>query len=258
MHNKVRNIAIWGSGLAAFAPILLMVLASVLGPYLSPEEFGLFAASGLIASGVIVCGFCLYALVTTVLPITLKIVWVPALIFGNILLVPAFWVVHVWGRRRKSTDWRTARPMLMTVGMLGTGLWTAASIAGLIMHLLGIGGQKLELTNQPESDFLSTPGGLSFLIVTSFFATIAYGMARERAWVRPLVPAFWLYAAVEIILFHQIIAESVSYFVLKLSIIAGVGGLSCWYFYVKTDVVNYFGALAERHSSEFEGPSSGI
>jgi hypothetical protein len=138
----------------------------------------------------------------------------------------------------------------MTVGMWAIGLWVAACIAGLIIHLLGIYNREARLTNEPEHDVFWILSKLSLLIVMSFFIAIASGIALERSWVRPLIPAFWLYAGFEIIVFHQASPESRLYFFLKLSVTTGIGGFSCWYFYVRKNVVNYYRALAERRSFE--------
>lgn len=142
----------------------------------------------------------------------------------------------------------------MTLGMLGAGLWAAGSITGLIIHLIGIGDRELRLTNRLENDAWWTLGGLSFLIVTTFFATIACGIALERSWVRPLVPAFWFYGTFETLLFHQTVQESLSWFLWKLTITVGVGGFACWYFYMKPNVVNYYATLAQWRLSQIEDP----
>src|SRR5262249_7751393 len=154
--QRFMKFAIWFSGVAAFAPLGLMAIGFQVGPFLTAYAFGIYASSGLMATALIVLSYVVYAIVTPSMPVVKKLFWVPVLVFGNILATPIFWFQYIWRpspmRRPRNTDKRAARPMLMTVGMVGAGLWAAASMTGLILHPLYRGDRKLELPNQPGHD----------------------------------------------------------------------------------------------------------
>lgn len=144
---------------------------------------------------------------------------------------------------------RLGMPLLVRLSGAFAGLWAACALLVLAL-MIGValfGGGPFEFNGEPVSraSYLRhlPPVALGLGALATYFGAVAFGIWRERAWVRPAVLAFWL--GISALLVGQGIAGVMNVAVALIwpAIYLGFVG---WYFYRKPNVVDYYRALEAR------------
>ena len=130
------------------------------------------------------------------------------------------------------------RPTLLTLGMVFSAFWSGLALLITVTTLFSSGG-SYTINEQPVSreEFLSNPFVRLFPLVILYMGTVAFGLYRELAWVRPLMLAVWIAYALGIgFLDWPGTSERVLGVGMALVLVAIAG----WYLYAKQNVVAYF------------------
>jgi hypothetical protein len=93
---RKRSAVVLISGIAAFAPLVLLTAAFILMQFLSADAFGAFARFALIAMLLLVLGFIGFSIFTPTVPGVQKAFWALVLAAGNILALPVFYFFCIW------------------------------------------------------------------------------------------------------------------------------------------------------------------
>jgi hypothetical protein len=140
-------------------------------------------------------------------------------------------------------------PFLIGLTAAFAAFWAAIAVLVIVLlvsfALLGIG--SFEFNGEPvtRAEFLRRmpTAALIMLAIATYFAALAVGVWRERAWVRPAVLVLWL--GVSAFLVGQGIGGNVG-LIEALAWSTIYMGFVGWYFYGKSNVVAYYRALEKR------------
>ncbi|MBA2339643.1 MAG: hypothetical protein H0V88_04565 [Pyrinomonadaceae bacterium] len=142
-------------------------------------------------------------------------------------------------------------PLLMKLGMWFASVFAIGAIVLLSLAASGLV-RPLWIGNQVvETKVWLRIAGPLFLLTSVLMAGIAYGFRTRKAWSRHLVMIMW--AAIGLYGLILGAAGDVPRELAWRALIESVvfGSVAAWYFYVKTNVVEYFRALNARKESSF-------
>lgn len=134
---------------------------------------------------------------------------------------------------------RARRPVLLTVGMVGSLSFGALLLLILPMALLDAGNYTIADEELSGLEFLRRVG-LLWTAHGAFLLGIGYGLLREKSWARPFMMLYWLLVAVGMLAMGGKNAGEVACSIVVLAIPAGI---AAWYLYGKDNVVAYYNAL---------------
>jgi hypothetical protein len=132
-------------------------------------------------------------------------------------------------------------PLLMTAGMVGSGLFAGLALLLLPASLFGIGSYSIDGRQVSASEFWRMGGGPLFVFVSLWLGAVAIGFRRERTWARPLAASFWFATTAIAPLMKRSAPSDRLWDQVVLPCLFGV--FAIWYFYRKRSVVTYYAAL---------------
>ena len=152
---------------------------------------------------------------------------------------------------------RLQMPLLMTVGMVGSGLF--AGLALIMIPAAAFGNITYSLFERPvtAAEYWRSPAGPVLVVVTVWLGAIAVGFRRERLWARPGAAFFWFgIAALSPVMARSAPAGSFPVWAFVIQP-AAFGLFAIWYFYSKRSVVAYYAALKALHLSTSRPEAAG-
>ena len=130
------------------------------------------------------------------------------------------------------------KPMLLVLGQIGSALGGALFASSLATAPFNVG--TYSINGEPVSgpEFLRQ-AGFSFALVGALSLAIAFGLWRERTWVRPLMLLYWLSFPLSVLTTGAWDWASLMGALVMAGIAAGIAG---WYLYARPNVRAYFDA----------------
>jgi hypothetical protein len=91
-----------------------------------------------------------------------------------------------------ATLWRqfSPRPLLLTIGMVGSGIVACLIPFLLVCAALNVGTYEINERAVSGPQFLRSAGAM-FVVIAVICAAVSYGLATEKPWSRPLMVAYW-------------------------------------------------------------------
>jgi hypothetical protein len=130
----------------------------------------------------------------------------------------------------------TPTPVLLVLGLYGSALTAAMFALVFILAPFDLGNYSINDQAVSGPVFLRQ-AGLVFALVVGILGAIAVGLWRERAWVRPLMIAYWLLLPLGTLSLDGWTPGSLIAAVGMAAVCAGVAAL---YLYGRPNVVAYF------------------
>ena len=97
--RRLTTVAL--AGVAAVAPLGLMLFAFILMQFVPVDRFGAYTRWSLIATAIIVVAFIFYSVLSPAVPGYHKVFLPGILLLGNIVLLPLFWFFYIWRAARR-------------------------------------------------------------------------------------------------------------------------------------------------------------
>jgi hypothetical protein len=159
---------------------------------------------------------------------------------------------------------RRRRPLLLTLFAAFFGFFAAVGAVVLLVALLGSGPYTVNGVPTSKPVFMKAVG--PFLPIVVAAAILAYGLWKERLWGRPMFLAFYAVVGIASAVMPLVVTASTSAglggsvdanagaaatsaeLISAFAFTAVVIGFFGWYLYGKTNVVQYYRALAEMRA----------
>ena len=149
---------------------------------------------------------------------------------------------------RTSAEQALARAQAPKPLLLVLGQWLCVLGGGVMLLLLALAPFDLgsysisgEVVSGPE---FVRRGGLLFGAAGVYQLVLAFGLWRERAWVRPLMVAYWVGFGALVLAVEPTPGGGPEDVVSGMSGVLLCAGIAAWYLYRKRNVAAYFRTLA--------------
>lgn len=144
------------------------------------------------------------------------------------------------------------RPVLITVFAVFLSFFAATGTLVLLSVALGSGPYTVNGAPASKEAFMKVMAPFLPIVLTA--AVLAYALLRERRWGRPLFLGFYLLIGVAAVAMQYLVRDVVPIeaeltaadLVSGLIMIAGFVGFFGWYFYRKSNVVEYYRVLGNE------------
>lgn len=141
------------------------------------------------------------------------------------------------------------KPSLLVLGQFVTSFMAGIVLLLLVLAPFNLASYSIDGQVVTGLEFLRD-GGLSFALIGGWFAAIAIGLWRERAWARPVMLAYWPISAALVVALSWHDAHLLSTVVSTGLFTLIAFPTAAWYLYDKENVVAYFKSRAREVSRD--------